>query len=417
MGEQMKTLVEIYDTEPIYNVLASIAFQPMQTVFLCPTRTVTAHEKEEVLRFWRFRRLQGNACFVELDLRDTESMKKKLKDIIDYAGDAAVDITGGSDAVLFLLGGMFDKNVPVFAFDFARGCFSNIRNADMLEGVRVCVQLSVQDLLALSGASRMQAGHIQQDEMTEEDFCDASAVWQVYCAHEQSWQKNVRYLQQITSRYGVDPERDLSVHAPICMAMGNGECVFANKAILIMLAARGVLQNLSFAGDSVRFQYKNQTLYRLLQNTGCWLELFVFTAMKQSGWFDDVQINVVIDWNSMPNETVNLCNEVDIIATKGMRSLFISCKTGTVTPQALHELAFMRKRFGGKLAKGVVVTMDSPRTTAPTVFQRAMEMGLGIIDRNAVRQGNLVDALKNALCPPLSGDMDPAIDLPTANSI
>ena len=50
----------------------------------------------------------------------------------------------------------------------------------------------------------------------------------------------------------------------------------------------------------------------------------VFTALRDSGVFDDVQTGVHVAWGGAGRPTQN---EIDVIAVRGMTALFFSCKT------------------------------------------------------------------------------------------
>ncbi len=57
------------------------------------------------------------------------------------------------------------------------------------------------------------------------------------------------------------------------------------------------------------------------------LELYVYKACVDTGAFDDVSASVVVDWEG-DNLQGDVSNELDVVATRGVTPLFISCKTG-----------------------------------------------------------------------------------------
>ncbi|MEI3427884.1 MAG: hypothetical protein V8Q82_01320 [Christensenellales bacterium] len=65
-----------------------------------------------------------------------------------------------------------------------------------------------------------------------------------------------------------------------------------------------------------------------------------------------------------------------------MRPIFISCKTCDVKTEALNELAILRDRFGGQIARAAIVTAERGR--AP-MRHRAMELGIDVIDLEDLR--------------------------------
>lgn len=58
---------------------------------------------------------------------------------------------------------------------------------------------------------------------------------------------------------------------------------------------------------------------------GSALELFTYDACLRSGCFNDVVSSAVVDWDdARGGERVS--NEIDVMATRGIIPLFISCK-------------------------------------------------------------------------------------------
>ena len=129
-----------------------------------------------------------------------------------------------------------------------------------------------------------------------------------------------------------------------------------------------------------------------MKDPGVWLELYTCQTALQSGAFDDVQISVVVDWNGIPEEN-NLLNEIDVSLTRGLRPVFISCKIGTLTQAYVNEIYVLCKRFGGYMARPVIVTMTTPRGDSPALMKRAESLGVTIIDRNDIEAGRLLDML------------------------
>ena len=57
--------------------------------------------------------------------------------------------------------------------------------------------------------------------------------------------------------------------------------------------------------------------------------------------------------------------------------MFISCKTGEIRTEALNELAVLRDRFGGTVARAIIVSAERARTVTRN---RAQELDIEVID-------------------------------------
>ena len=75
-------------------------------------------------------------------------------------------------------------------------------------------------------------------------------------------------------------------------------------------------------------------------------------------------------------------NEIDVILMRNVCPIFISCKSGKAGGLALHELATVSRKFGGKYARKALVLAKSCDDTAGAQFfkQRAKDMHIWIID-------------------------------------
>ena len=79
-----------------------------------------------------------------------------------------------------------------------------------------------------------------------------------------------------------------------------------------------------------------------------------------------------------------MTNELDVMCTRGVTPYFISCKTSDVKTEALNELAILRDRFGGQVAKAAIVTAERGGSA---MRNRAEELDIAVIDLNDLTAG------------------------------
>ena len=87
----------------------------------------------------------------------------------------------------------------------------------------------------------------------------------------------------------------------------------------------------------------------------------------------------------------SVSNEIDVMATRGVIPLFLSCKTSDVKTEALNELAILRDRFGGKGAKAAIVTTEPCNAAAR---HRAAQLGIAVIDLEELKNEQMAHRLK-----------------------
>ena len=102
----------------------------------------------------------------------------------------------------------------------------------------------------------------------------------------------------------------------------------------------------------------------------------------------DVMTGVFIDWDGRTAEdSYDTLNEIDVLATKGVVPVFISCKNGHLSrdfKDELYKFKSVADRFGGQYAKKILITTaldDSQNKDSVAHFRkRAEDMGIRIID-------------------------------------
>ena len=132
-----------------------------------------------------------------------------------------------------------------------------------------------------------------------------------------------------------------------------------------------------------------------LLDVGIWLELFIYKVCRESDFFCDVQISVVVDWNGDEEESINTINEIDLVLTHGITPVFVSCKTGIPTTTTLNELHTLTELFGGRYAKCVLATMCKLSEVSPSTYKRALDMGIHVIHCEDITAPALLKKLQN----------------------
>ena len=74
--------------------------------------------------------------------------------------------------------------------------------------------------------------------------------------------------------------------------------------------------------------------------------------------------------------------------------LFISCKTCDVKTEALNELAVLRDRFGGEMARAAIVTAERGNAR---MRNRAAELDIQVIELNDLKADRLQKRINNSM--------------------
>ena len=379
----MKTLIELYDERPVENVLASEVFKPERTVFLCPPEIAqNKNLRVKLEEYFRHRGLNTELIFLECSQYNSEKIEKQLRAITEKYSDCVLDITGGTDAALFAGGRLCaEYGTPTFTYSRKRNCFFSIHDADFANELSCDVIHSVEDCFLMAGGALRQ-GRVDNSILSSY-MNDIDPFFKLYLRNRSNWSHIVGYIQRASqSEKGFTPPLDVT--APYTVKGERGSQIAVPESALYELQKLGFISNVEISADSVKFRFKDHQIRTWLRDMGSVLELFVYKACIDTGLFNDVRTSAVVDWEG-DNKQDNVTNEIDVMAMKGIVPVFISCKTCEVTTEALNELAILRDRFGGNIAKAAIVTTKCCQNITR---HRASELGIAVIDLDDIKLGN-----------------------------
>ncbi len=383
----MNTLIELYDKEPIENIYAALAFRPEQVVFLGDSRLMTRERQEHLKLFFKQQQLKTKLFFYPLRGEDTQQIERTFLQVAERFPDGVVDVTGGTDLLLVTAGKLCERaEMPVIFFNVRTGELVPLGKKTGL-GDFSAPALTVQSLLTLAGGAYLRHGHYTPELENPQVKQEILAVWDLIAADMEGWSRQSAYFQQ-AARPG-----ELEVHAPVHIQVNFKNMVHSQPRFMKRLSEIGVIQDYRMTNGRVHYRYKNEMYQRLLSDTGVWLELYTYYTAKSSGLFDDVQTSVIIDWDGREKENYNTINEIDDILVKGIVPLFVSCKMGVPSVLAVTEIEMLARRFGGALAKPVLVTASRVSELAPFTAARARDMGVTILEIQQMDDRNFLERL------------------------
>ncbi len=381
----MQTLIELYDERPLENVLGVEVFRPQQVIYVCPARVAKDKQLHRQLRDYFLHRGQPVALeFVKADVYHAEAILKTLRKIVARCPDCDVDITGGTDAVLYAAGLLgAETGTPAFTYSRRKNRFYEIQNAPYADGLPCRVVYSVEDCFRMAGGA-IRPGRID-NKLLEDYFPDIDPFFRLYLNHRRGWVSSISYIQRLSQAEPEEPP-PLKAQGAYVVKGERGSRIEAPEELLQALDKLGFLRELSMDREAgVSFRFRDLRIRQWLRDVGSVLELYVYKACVEARLFDDVRLSAVVDWEDSGGRDA-VTNELDVMCTRGVTPVFISCKTGEAKTEALNELAILRDRFGGKIARAAVVTAE--RASA-AMRNRAGELNIQVIDLDDLAKGRL----------------------------
>ena len=395
----MKTLIELYDRNPIYNYLASLIFKPERVVFVGAVDEPIEKCRAKTKKFAHLNGLESKFEFAYSKPNDFADNYKTIKSIIEKEKSkgisCVIDVTGGRDLALVAAGSFIDDGTDIIYLDKA-----NSRYLWLPEGkaVEFDAKISCETFITIAGGTVFEVA--RSHSYSEEEEKIIKRVIDLFFEYRDEWTRFVKYLQQISKK---DDERDRSLYidAPLSFS-DNGRNFEYNEKIMCELEKAGAIRNLNIIKNKKRlnFSYMNGKLANLLVNEGVWLELKVYFTAKDMPCFSDVNTGVKFVWD-IPDEKKPLSrlisesvprNEVDAVLSRGLYPVFISCKTRAPFNEDLNELYAIKEKFGGDFAKAIITTTKPVDRNSP-IYERAQALGIGIIDEKAFENNRLAEKL------------------------
>ena len=303
--------------------------------------------------------------------------------------DCALDVTGGSDAELFAAG-LFAAKVDVRVFTYSRrqNRFYNISGADFADNLPCNISYSVEDFFLMAGGTLLP-GRVDNG-ILRGYLDDIDPFFDCFLQYRRDWTNIITYMQRVSpAKYGQIPPMDVQGNYTVKGERGGRIC--AKEDALLSFQRIGFLRDLEInSGEKVSFRFRDVNTRAWLRDVGSVLELYVYKACLDAGIFNDIISSAVVRWDEVLGHG-SVINEIDVMATRGVVPLFISCKVSDIKTEALNELAILRDRFGGKGAKAAIVSTGRCNAAAR---HRAAQLGIAVIDRDELERGKLAYRLK-----------------------
>ena len=387
----MKTIIELYDTSPIENVLGIEMFRPNEMILICPPEIEQDRALRRSLRkYFEYRKCSVKLTFVPVSMLDAVKIERVLREVLDAHPDSAIDISGGTDAALFAAG-VVSGEASVFTYSRKRNTFFEIKNAPFARNQPCTVRLDAMSCFLMAGGTLLPGR--ADNEALKNMMPEIRKLFDVFTKYRRVWNRQISYIQKISSA-----EPGILGASGRWTEKAGDKNVTADTGLLHALAETGLILDLALGDEEITFRFPNETVRFWLRDIGSVLELQVFRACLLAGCFDDVVLSAIVNWQGLNTQRDSVTNEIDVMAVQGIQPVLISCKTCEIHTEALNELAILRDRFGGKFSRAIIVTSATATKNREPMRRRADELGIEVVEWDDLRVDRLVRRL---LAPPM----------------
>ena len=385
----MNVIFEFLSEEPLDNVITCMRFAVDKAIFIGYHDTIEK-QKHTTKDFLMNECGVQEVVFHALSQDDLQSVLKQMSLIIDREradrNRIFFDITGGESLILVAFGMLAEKyKAPMHIFDVEEDVFVSL-NPEVFATVMDQIperqyHLNLDQFIRLRGGiitDRPDSSLIRDPEQKQE----VEAIWSIMERHDETWNPFSIFMREHLSS-GIN--LDVSKSARWLLdQLSEYDFEHFNRLelnrMLDELESAGILSDVQYTDGKYRFRYKNDRVQEILWSGGRILELHMFYQQAESS--TDCRVGVHLDWDGVvnPPDREDVLNEIDVLALHGNVPVFISCKSGRMDSYtslfALYELETVARRFGGRYAKKILVTM---RELGDAYLERAKEMGIQVV--------------------------------------
>ena len=160
----------------------------------------------------------------------------------------------------------------------------------------------------------------------------------------------------------------------------------------------------------VSFKFASPIIPQLFVKKGNLLEAYSWSQMVKCGVFDDVKPNLSFSWGSGTANDEQLDDELDVVATRNMETVVVSCKMSDFQKDHISDVKSLAESFS-EMAKPVVIyTPNNLRDSkdnkilSQNARRRVADNGVYLIDGRILAAGKLGVAIKKIAL----GELTPA---------
>ncbi len=385
------TLVECFDPSPIKNILGCLRFIPDRLIIIGDEnhirKPLEIHKK-----IMNDRGICPEIIVRHVNLSDYTDTLNVLTEIVDTELQCIIDVNGGKETVMMAIGALLGNLTESQKSRVSVQGYNQFKDKDVdLDGGRLFVgehiTLTADEIVALYGGT-IHPTNDQQFETYSVD--DIEYLWRISGKDPNHWNKAISALNEFESRTISDTEFYIPLDSASQEIAGYKEKENLVFDLLTKLENNALIRNRSF-GNMLRYDYSDPFYHYCTRKAGNVLELkTLFEARRvtkdDAPYFDDFYMSINIDWDGVVHNSgeavTETRNEIDLMLTRGITPIFISCKNGVIGEVELYKLHTVASRFGGNYArKALILTTDAYLSNG--IERRAKDMGIHIV-RNAI---------------------------------
>lgn len=365
MAKDLKIMFSIYDDRDyLNNVIVPLTLGYQKVIYFHRDK-ISENRKYATIDV--LNKHDIDAYFVKL-----EKGEQQILDTFDKYQEADIDVSTNRYLTLYIFEKAINSKRKIYYYDSHENIVKDYRLHIPVK--ETTASLTIKELIELGGGKLEQNMHALPNMENKEDV---EAVKNIVYSSINKYTKFVNYVsyiaQLISKANGTIHlnayERDKVVLNGIYSIMNRNGVLWLREDVLMI---------------------KNRYFRKLLTNAGAWLETYLYITFVESGLFDECAMSSIINFKKREDIYPITC-EIDLMLLKDNYLLFISCKSNKVDTPALNEIKLHNYFFGNRISNAMVCTVEDLNIKNPTVYQKAIELGVAVIDFTAIQRKTVAE--------------------------
>ena len=299
-----------------------------------------------------------------LKLKDDE---KEINAIINKNKNIIIDVGGAKYLSLLLFELAKDRDNKIVYFDDEENVIKDYRTHSVI--VYNVFRLSIEDVFNLRNGKIVENMHRNAtDKKTIE------AINTLVENNLDNYSSFIRYITKINS------------------IIGSGKRKGARSFELSSKQIKDIRTDSSYKKAKELFTINDNTitfattkLLQLVSVSGAFLENYLYNRLIKSKKFDNVLMSTVIDFSGNRYNHPVRC-EIDLLAIRNNKLLFVSCKSSKIDTPDLNEIYAQNSLFGNVLSFPVICLCEDADRKYPSIYSKAEEMNIYVIDKSNMQE-------------------------------
>ena len=366
----MSKLLTVYDDkEPLNNVISELSLDVDEVFYVY-------HHEVSRATFSNIAKVINNHKKVELHFVELQDDQKQLEELIDE--DTIVDVGGAKYLSLVLFDLCSRKNNRIIYYDDEENVIKDYRTHKVVD-VEV-IKLKIEDVLTLKGGEIISQLHQNITDQRNRDV-----IIRLVESNLQDYASFIKYMSLVNNKLSDNNY------------LGNYEYRI-NKNDYAELMSQNIFRGISelFELKQDRIIFKNRKIKDVVMVSGTFLENYLYLKLSELDYFDDIKMSVVIDFSDEKYSHPVRC-EIDCLIIKDNQLLFASCKSSKTTTDDLNEIYVHNKMFGNSRSKPVIFVGEELDRRYPSIYAKAIELGIYIIDRSSMSTNGLGEEFRKII--------------------